>query len=117
MLGLIEELRVFGVDVDDAMERFMGNTALYERMLKKLPDVIKNADVQPDFDCTDYADITEKAHAVKGATGNLSITPLYKAYTEIVSLLRAQQPEKAKAVLISILPVQMNIIHCIEKYI
>lgn len=60
MLGLIEELRVFGVDVDDAMERFMGNTALYERMLKKLPDVIKNADVQPDFDCTDYADITEK---------------------------------------------------------
>lgn len=28
MLGLIEELRVFGVDVDDAMERFMGNTAL-----------------------------------------------------------------------------------------
>lgn len=47
----------------------------------------------------------------------MSITPLYKAYTEIVSLLRAQQPEKAKAVLISILPVQMNIIHCIEKYI
>lgn len=115
-MNLLEELKILGVDVDEAMERFMGNTSLYERMLKKFPDIIISAAIQPDFDCEDYADIIEKAHAVKGTTGNLSITPLYKAYTEIVSLLRAQQPEQAKVVLVNILPVQMDIIRCIEKH-
>ena len=115
-MELIEELKVLGIDVDDALERFMGNASLYERMLKKLPDMIKSASVQPDFDCENYEDIIEKAHKLKGVTGNLSITPLYRAYTEIVNLLRDNQPEKAKTVLTNIMPVQTEIIRCIEKY-
>lgn len=115
-MNLLEELRILGVDVDEALERFMGNASLYEKMLKKLPDMIKNAAIQPDFDCNNYADIIEKAHAIKGTTGNLSIIPLYKAYTEIVSLLRDGQPEQAKVALINVLPKQIEIIRCIEKY-
>ncbi len=68
-MGLLEELKVLGTDVDDALERFMGNASLYERMLKKLPDMIKSASVQPDFDCGDYTDIIEKTHKLKGVTG------------------------------------------------
>lgn len=115
-MELLEELRILGVNVDDALERFMGNVSLYERMLGTFPDMLENSFVEPDFDCNDYGETTENAHAIKGAAGNLSISPLYEAYTEIVRLLRAEQPEQAKIVLKKILPVQNDIINCIKKY-
>lgn len=115
-MSLFDELKALGVNVDDALDRFVQNASLYERMLGSFTSMMKKMSVQPDFDCSDYDEITEKAHAIKGTTGNLSLSPLYEAYTEIVSLLRAGQPEQAKELLIKILPVQNEIIACIEKY-
>lgn len=116
-MGMFEELKSLGVNVDDGMKRFMGNASLYEKMLKTFPNMAKSAEITLDFDCNAYAEIIEKAHAIKGATGNLSIAPLYRAYTEIVQLLREDKPERAKEVLKEVLPIQMDIIQCIEKYI
>jgi HPt (histidine-containing phosphotransfer) domain-containing protein len=98
------------------MERLGGNGALYERMLGKLLKLLKTGVPDPDFDCGHYEDVIEQAHAIKGATGNLSVTPLYEAYTEIVSLLRAGKPEEAKALLQEIQPVQKEIIECLERH-
>lgn len=58
----------------------------------------------------------EVAHAIKGASGNLAVTPVYESYSELVRLLREQQPEEAKKVLEKALPVQNAIIDCIERY-
>lgn len=116
-MDLLEEMKAMGVNVDEALkDRFMGNVSLYERMLKKFPPMIKDLTVRADFDGNDYADVIEKAHAIKGATGNLSIDPLYKPYTEIVDLLRAGKPEEARAILEKVLPVQADIVQSIEKY-
>lgn len=116
MMDLFEELKLLGVDVEEALNRLNGNEALFKKLLGTFVKTIKSYYVQPDFDCDDYIEITEKAHAIKGAAGNLSITPVYKAYTQIVDLLRAGQPEQAKKVLNQMLPVQNDIIQCIEKY-
>lgn len=78
--------------------------------------MLAKSSVDPDFDCNDYGEVIELAHAIKGATGNLSLTPLFQAYDEIVALLRADQPQQAKEVLQQILPVQEKIVACIEKY-
>ncbi len=115
-MALLEDLKVLGVDTEEGLERMGGNSALYERMLFKFLDMMQQSSVQPDFDSNDYEEIIEKAHAIKGVSGNLSLTPIYKAYSEVVSLLRAGEPDKAKAELINVLPVQMEIIKCIEKY-
>ncbi|MCD7837029.1 MAG: Hpt domain-containing protein [Lachnospiraceae bacterium] len=115
-MELLDELRNIGVDVDEGIERLMGNTSLYERMLFKFADMMKNISVSPDFDDSNYSEITEAAHAVKGSAGNLSITPIYEAYTEIVSLLRAGRTEQAKEIIKGIQPVQADIIACIERY-
>lgn len=115
-MSLLEELEVLGVDTDEALARVNGNVSLYERLLVKLGGVIKASPVVMDFDGTDYADIIEAAHAIKGSTGNLSVTPLYEAYSQIVSLLRAGRPEQAREVLKKILPLQTEIVNCIEKY-
>lgn len=111
----IKAMEELGIDVDDALKRFMGNEALFLRMLKKLPDAIAKSFVSPDFDASDYAADTDRAHTIKGVTGILSVMPLYSAYSSIVSLLREGKPEEARAVLKDILPVQEKIIKFIEE--
>lgn len=116
-MNLFEELKELGVNIDEGMNRLMGNASLYERMLGSFAKMIKEEAVSVDFDGMDYADVIEKAHAIKGTSGNLSITPIYEAYSEIVRLLREDQPEPAREVLKKMLPVQEAIVQCIEKYV
>ena len=118
MSELFDELKTLGADIEDGMDRFMGNEDLYRRMLFKFTDMIEKQGVSPDFTGGEngYEDVIAQAHAIKGATGNLALTPLYKAYTEIVNLLREGKPEPAREVLVKALPIQTAVIRCIEKY-
>ena len=107
-MDLLEELKELGVNVEEGLARLNKNKALYEKLLGTFTGLM-------DFDEQNYEEITERAHAIKGAAGNLSITPVYDAYTEIVNLLRAGKPREAKKVLEKILPLQQGIIRCIKK--
>ncbi len=115
-MGMIEELKDLGVNVDEALKRLNNNTSFYERMLRSVPGMLEKDPVKTDFDANDYGEVLEKAHALKGATGNLSLTPLYQAYTDIVALLREGKPEEARKILIDVQPVQQEIIDAINKY-
>jgi hypothetical protein len=114
-MSLIDSLKELGVDTDDGLRRFMNNASLYERMLKKLPKHVRELAVMPCFESNDYQKALENAHTLKGVMGNLSISPLYLAYTNIVALLRKNDPESAKNILVEILPTQERIISCIES--
>ncbi len=115
-MGLIDELKALGVDTDEAIARMNNSASLYKRLILKFPNMMEKSIIQPDFDCNDYNDIIETAHTIKGVSGNLSITPIYKAYSEIVKLLRDKQPEQAKDILEKVIPIQTAIIQCIKKY-
>ncbi len=115
-MNLVQELKGLGVNTDEGLQRLGGNSSLYEGMLVKLKDMIKDSPIRMDFDCNDYSDIIEAAHTIKGASGNLAVTPIYEFYSEFVKLLREQQPEQAKKILEKALPVQNAIIDCIERY-
>lgn len=115
-MGLLEELKALGVNVDEGVKRLNKNEKLYIRLLGSFTKTIAERYVEPDFDTTNYEDVKERAHAIKGTAGNLSITPIYEAYTEIMDLLRADKPEEAKVLLQKIMPVQNQIVACIEKY-
>lgn len=115
-MTLLEELRTLDVDVDGGLKRINGNEKLYTKLLGSFSKSINTYRVEADFDGNDYNDIIEKAHAIKGVSGNLSITPVYEAYTKIVDLLRAGKPEEARPLIEGIIPVQDNIVACIAKY-
>lgn len=115
-LSMLNELKALGVDTDSAVARMNGNENLYIRMLGKFLDMMKNTTIPAEFTVDDCEDLAEVAHAVKGTSGNLSITPIYEAYSEITELLRQKKAEEAKAVLLKTLPVQKDILDCIEKY-
>lgn len=110
-----EELISLGVNVDEALERFMGKQSLFDRMLNKLPKAVKDYEVLEYFISKDYETAVANAHTLKGVTGNLSVKPLYDAYTEIVNLLRANNPDEAQKILEDIIPVQEKIIAYIEE--
>lgn len=116
-MNLLDELRELGVNVDEGVKRLGGNAAIYKKMLGTFLKMMGNYTVDPDFDGEKYEDVIETAHAIKGAAGNLSVTPIYEAYSEIVSLLRNNQPEQAREVLVGVLPVQEKIINTIKSNI
>jgi len=115
-MSLFDELKMYGVDVDDGIDRMMGNAGLYQKLLFKFLEMVKEFLNDFSFDSNDYNDMIEKVHKIKGAAGNLSVVPLYKAYSEMLSLLREGKPDQAKEVYSGILSVQDKIIACIEKY-
>lgn len=115
-MGLCEELRELGVDVDGGLRRLGGAEALYQKLLGSFVGMLQEHYVDVDFDGTDYADVIERAHAIKGASGNLSLTPVYEAYTDIVALLRQDKPEEARERLRGVIPIQEQIVQCIQKY-
>ena len=94
----------------------MNNEALFERLLKKVPENIEKLEVLSFIEAGDYATALSNAHTIKGVTGNLSLTPLFTAYSDIVALLRADKPDEAKQTLVEILPLQEEIVSCIKKY-
>lgn len=115
-MSLFDELKDLGVNVDEGMGRLMGKASLYEKMLGKFVVMIEDTPVKSeDFDCEDCTELIEKTHAIKGAAGNLSVTPIYEAYTQIVDLLRANKPEEAKIVFDKNISLQNDIIECIKK--
>lgn len=114
-MDLLNELEKLGVNTNEALERFSGNSSLYIRMLGKFPASINDLEVMPCIESGDIETSITRAHTIKGVTGNLSITPLYNSYTKIVNDLRAGNPNSAKEELEKILPVQKEILECIEK--
>ena len=116
-MSLLTELQALDVDVQDGLKRFVNNAALYEKMLKKFPAAAEDLPVLTHFESGNLESALANAHTLKGMTGNLSLSPLYKSYTDIVALLRANDPEEAKKLLIGVIPVQEEIVACIKNHI
>lgn len=115
-MDLFEELRGLGVDIDDGLKRLMGNEGLYKRMLGLFVKTLRSQYLPADFDAASCGEAIEKAHSIKGTAGNLSVTPLYEGYNEVLTLLRTDRIEEARPVIERLIPIQNDIIACIEKH-
>jgi HPt (histidine-containing phosphotransfer) domain-containing protein len=85
----IQELNDFGADTKEGIARCINNESFYLRMVNKAVeefdkfDLLEAALRDGDLDAAFH-----HAHALKGLTGNLSLTPLYEPVSEITELLR-----------------------------
>lgn len=86
----IDALRAYGADVDDGLRRCMNNEGFYLKLVEKvaadpsfdqLKEAVEGGDLGRGF---------ELAHALKGVTANLALTPVETPVREITELLRSR---------------------------
>ena len=92
----LERLASIGVDVDEAMDRFMNNEMMCIKFFKKLLNDDNFALLQEAFKTHDLDNAIAYAHTLKGVCGNLAIKPLYHIFDEMVKALRNDDWEHAK---------------------
>lgn len=86
-----EKLKAYGVDYENAVKRFAGNEALYEKFLKKLTEDDHLAIGEQAMKEERYEDVLEAVHALKGVAGTLGMTELFQAASVVVASIRKNE--------------------------
>ncbi len=87
-----------GVDLDSAMERFMGNEALLMRFLGKFSQDPNFGMLKEAMEGRRYEDAFKAAHTLKGLCGNLSLKNLFNVVDKEVEFLRCGNHKEAEEV-------------------
>lgn len=86
----IEDLKEYGADVDTGLKRCVNNEGLYLKLVNKIPGDANFEKLYSAIEASDLDSAFEAAHAIKGASGNLSLSPIYDPIVEMTELLRAR---------------------------
>lgn len=78
-----------GIDVDEALGRFLGNEALMMKFLLQFPEDQNFSRLRQSVAQGDAAGAFEAAHTLKGVAGNLSMGTLFRQISAQVEDLRA----------------------------
>ena len=85
----IETLRAYGANVNEGLARCLNNEAFYLRLVK-MSAMDKNFDrLNEALDAGDRQAAFEAAHALKGAIGNLALTPILEPVSALTELRSA----------------------------
>ena len=95
----INDLITFGADTQEGLKRCLNNEGFYLRMVQKMPG---DANFQKLYDAMAAGDqdaAFDAAHSLKGALGNLALTPIFAPVAELTELLRAHSRQDCTALL------------------
>lgn len=93
---LMKTLKDAGFDTEGTLERFGGSKEMYEEFLNTFLKDQTFETIKPAFDKNDKEEALNTTHTLKGVSGNLGMTRLYKACCNTVELIRADEFEKAR---------------------
>jgi len=83
-----ELLEQVGIDVKAGLRRFVNNEALYIKMLLKFKDNTLLQELEAELEKKDANEAFQKAHALKGVCGNLSMSRLEESLRPMTETLR-----------------------------
>lgn len=87
------------INVDEALNRMMGNEALLERLLKKFCSENHYNTIEEAIETKDIQSAINASHALKGVAGNLSLTLVYELSSLQCDLFRKEEWDKGVALL------------------
>ena len=82
------------INLDEALGRVRGNKKLYRRMLGLFLASEEFTALEEHLLQQDYAKAADVAHGIKGMTGNLSLSQLFKTSTHLMDILRQGAPDE-----------------------
>lgn len=86
----IDMLTAYGANTKEGLQRCMNNEGFYLRLVKMIPGDVNFQRLYDAVEAGDLAAAFDAAHALKGSTGNLALTPIFVPVSEITELLRAR---------------------------
>ena len=75
----------------------MGNENLLKKFVKNFPDDPTYGRLCEAMEAKDWPQVEMSAHTLKGVEANLSFSKLFQASADLVSVIRAQETEKAES--------------------
>ncbi len=85
---ILSELEACGVNLSGVLQRFMGNKAIYMKMLPLVMKDTSFAGLKEALSEKDYKRAFEQAHTLKGVAGNLGFDNVLESLEPMVELLR-----------------------------
>lgn len=83
-----ENLRKYGANVDEGLQRCVNNEQLYLTLVNRFLDQNTFPDLKAAIQANDLEKAFHIAHSLKGVIGNLSLSPLYDVIYQMTELLR-----------------------------
>lgn len=84
----IENLKQFGANTDEGLQRCLNNEAFYLKLVNRFLEDNSFDKLKAAIDNNDLEEGFKHAHALKGVLGNLALTPLSNIIIEMTELLR-----------------------------
>ena len=94
--AFMELLEAAGVQVQRAVDRFMGNENLYLTFLAKLPKQLRFEEILQALDNEDEEVFYLRVHDLKGLAGNLELAPIYECAQAILVEFRTSRFHQKK---------------------
>jgi len=85
---LIEELKSWGADTDSGIHRVMDDVSFYHSLVVRFASFAEFAQLEKALNEGSWTEAFRLAHSLKGASANLSLTPLYLAVSDLTEDLR-----------------------------
>ena len=96
MSAFLDKFAAYGADVEGVMDRFMDDEDLLMTCLDQFVADDEVEQLKEEMDKGDYEQAFEVAHALKGVSGNLGLTPLFQATCVLVEALRHKEYDNLK---------------------
>lgn len=87
----IENLKALGADTDEGLARCLNNKDFYLRMVSMVLADDGFERLEKAIEENDLKEAFERAHALKGTLGNVSLKPLLAPVSEMTEELRAEK--------------------------
>ena len=112
--GILEE---GGINVKEAMQRFMNNEQLWIKFLKKFKADSSYEKLVKSIEEKEWNKAFEAAHTLKGITGNLALSKLHDLVSRQTDYLRGEDNdfEAAVAMMPEITEVYENVLKLIDE--
>ena len=92
-----KRLEAAGIDVEDALLRFMSDEGLMMKFLLRFPEDKNFQKLKQAMEEQDTAQAYTAAHTLKGVAGNLAMTALFRQVSAITEDLRAENLTAARS--------------------
>ncbi|NCB93349.1 MAG: Hpt domain-containing protein [Clostridia bacterium] len=95
--ALFEELEDMGAEVEDTLERLMGDEELYLEYLRKFPQNENIIELRKAVDAGDCDKAMKEVHTLKGVALNLGLLPMVDVCMDMLLDFRADKNDAAMA--------------------